>query len=358
MDECDSPFRHIYGIKNIKYKLSFEMAGPSSIADEYDEYEIVNHEETSLSPEELEEIRNWLKPTDYLAESGEFGRHLSSQAPGTGLWICETDEYKKWHDSSEHGSLWIKGAAGAGKSVMAASVINHLRTSEDCPVLFMFFRNIVAANFSPRALIQDWLAQLLPYSPKLQFSLQSRLKTSLVETSDNELFQLFLDGVSSVPKCFCIADALDEMDEMTPGNRPLLDRLNSLATCRPHSLKLLITSRPKQHLQSALRDSSIVHISLQQRLVDADIAAYLHHRFDKLPKTDNAQEIKQQVIDMVAKMSQGLFLVAKLTMDQVEASFIADGPVDISTLEETLPVGLEQNGFSPFHYALRRYPTT
>ncbi|KAI1654378.1 ankyrin repeat-containing domain protein [Daldinia decipiens] len=276
------------------------MTGPSSIQDEYD---IVSHEETALSPEDLEEIRNWLKPTDYLAESGEFRRHLSSQAPGTGLWICETDEYKKWHDSSEHGSLWIKGVAGAGKSVIAASVVNHLRTSEDCPVLFMFFRNIVAANFSPRALIQDWLTQLLPYSPRLQFSLQSHIKTSLIETSDSELFQLFLDGLSSVPKCFCIADALDEMDEMTPGNRPLLDRLNSLATYRPHSLKLLITN--------------------------ADIAAYLHHRFDKFPKTDNAQEIKQKVIDM-------------LTMDQVEAVFLAEGPVDISTLEETLPVGLEQ----------------
>ncbi|KAF3059647.1 Ankyrin-2 [Daldinia childiae] len=315
------------------------MTGPSSITDEYD---IVDHNETALSHEELAEIRNWLKPTDYLAESGEFRRHLSSQAPGTGLWICETDEYKKWYDSSEHGSLWIKGVAGAGKSVIAASVINHLRTSEDCPVLFMFFRNIVAANFSPRALIQDWLAQLLPYSPKLQFYLQSRLKTSLVETPDSELFQLFLDGVSSVSKCFCVADALDEMDEMTPGNRALLERLNNLATYRPHSLKLLVTSRPKQYLQSALRDSSIVHISLQQRLVDADITAYLHHRFDKLPKTDNTPEIKQQVIDMVAKMSQGLFLVAKLTMDQVEAYFLADGSVDMSTLEKTLPVGLEQ----------------
>ncbi|KAI1073134.1 hypothetical protein LB507_009093 [Fusarium sp. FIESC RH6] len=129
-----------------------------------DEYDFVDHEDTALSPELVAQLREWLQPTDYLADSGEYRRHLLSQAPGTGLWICKTEEYRKWHGSPDHGSLWIKGVPGAGKSVMAASLIQHLKVTENCPVLFFFFRNIVAANFSPRALIQDWLAQLLPYS--------------------------------------------------------------------------------------------------------------------------------------------------------------------------------------------------
>ncbi|KAJ4238431.1 hypothetical protein NW757_013059 [Fusarium falciforme] len=304
-----------------------------------DEYDFVEHEETAVSPEILAKIREWLQPTDYLADSGEFRRHLASQAPGTGLWICETDEYRKWHDSPDHGSLWIKGVPGAGKSVMAASIIHHLKTTENCPVLFFFFRNIVAANFSPRALIQDWLAQLLPHSPKLQYALQSRLETKLEETSDNDLIDIFLNGASRIPKLYCVGDALDEM---TTENRPFLDKLNSLATHRPQSLKLLITSRPKQHLQSALRDSSIVHISLQQRLVDTDINSYLRHRFDTTVMSEDKLQIKEELIDMVARRSEGLFLYAKLTMDQIEASIADDGPEDISALEKSLPIGLEQ----------------
>ncbi|KAF4954253.1 hypothetical protein FSARC_12190 [Fusarium sarcochroum] len=304
-----------------------------------DEYDFVDHEETASSPEVVAQLRDWLQPTDYLADSGEYRRHLSSQAPGTGLWLCETDEYRKWHDSPDHGSLWIKGVPGAGKSVMAASLIQHIRSTENCPVLFFFFRDIVAANFSPRALIQDWLAQLLPYSPKLQFALQPRLKTSLEETSDNDLIQLFLDGVSCVPKLYCVGDALDEM---STDNKPFLEKLNSLATHRPRSLKLLMTSRPKQYLQSTLRDSSIVHISLQQRLVDTDIISYLNHRFEMTPKSDHYRQLKQEVINMVARKSEGLFLYAKLTMDQVEAALEIDNPVDIKALEDSLPVGLEQ----------------
>ncbi|KAM0288443.1 hypothetical protein ACHAO9_007089 [Fusarium lateritium] len=308
-----------------------------------DEYDFVDHADTALSPETVAKLREWLQPTDYLAESGEYRRHLLSQAPGTGLWLCETDEYRKWHDSPDHGSLWIKGVPGAGKSVMAASLIQHLRTTEDCPVLFFFFRNIVAANFSPRALIQDWLAQLLPFSPKLQFALQPRLKTNLVETSDNDLIQLFLDGISCVPKLYCVGDALDEM---STDNRPFLQKLNSLASHRPRSLKFLMTSRPKQHLQSTLRDSSIVHISLQQRLVDADILSYLKYRFDMAPSSNRHLRIKEDIIRMVAERSEGLFLYAKLTMDQVEDSMRSESSIDIASLEASLPLGLEQTYIS------------
>src|SRR3569833_2108636 len=313
------------------------MENSGSIAD--DDYDFLSHEETALNPEVVAQIRDWLQPTQYLAESGEFRRHLSSRAPNTGLWICETDAYRRWHDSADHGSLWIKGVPGAGKSVAAAAIIQHLRATEDCPVLFFFFRSIVASNFTPRALVRDWLAQLLAYSPKLQFALQPRLETSLDEISDHDLFQLFLDGVSCVPRVYCVGDALDEMAAET---RPFLDRLNGIATFRPHSLKLLITSRPKHYQQSALRDSSILHISLQRRLVDADIVSYLHHRFDEAQLSDKGQKVKQQLIDMVARRSEGLFLHAKLTMDQVEPLLSTDSPVDVDALEESLPVGLEQ----------------
>ena len=306
-----------------------------------DDYDFIDHDDTALAPDVVEKIINWLQPTDYLAESGEFRRHLLSQAPGTGLWICETDEYRKWHDSPDHGSLWINGVPGAGKSVTAASIIQHLQVTEpDCPVLFFFFRDIVATNSSPRALIQDWLAQLVPYSPKLQFSLHSRLDTSVVEISPNDLFQLFLDGTSGLRKLYCVGDALDEM---TVDNRPFLDHLNTLATHNPSSLKMLVTSRPKQYLQSALRDSSIVHVSLQQKLVDMDIMSYLNHRCD-VARNLNAetQKLRHQVVEMVAKRSKGLFLYAKLTMDQVEASLRSETCPDIALLEGTLPVGLEE----------------
>ncbi|CAG9982277.1 unnamed protein product [Clonostachys byssicola] len=301
-----------------------------------DEYEFINYEDVAVSPEDVAKVRDWLQPTDYLADSGEFRRHLLSQAPGTGLWICETDAYRKWHDSPDHGSLWINGVPGAGKSVTASSIIQHLKTTEDCPVLFFFFRNIVAANFSPRGLLQDWLAQLLPYSPRLQVALRARIDTSLEDISDSSLMEFFTDGISCVPRLYCVVDALDEM---TADNRAFLENLNRLATYRPRSLKLLITSRPKQYLQSALRDSSIVHVSLQKKLVDRDILLYLNHRLDGVLSGQHLERAK--IIDMVASRSEGLFLYAKLAMDQVEAALTSSHEIGVEELEKTLPAGLE-----------------
>ncbi|KAH7115540.1 hypothetical protein EDB81DRAFT_286350 [Dactylonectria macrodidyma] len=107
-----------------------------------DEDDIVSHDDAALSPEDVAKIREWLQPTDYLAESGEFRRHLLSQAPGTGIWLSDTEEYRQWHDSPDHGSLWIKGVPGVGKSVIAASMIQHLRTIEQVPVIGHFQRKL------------------------------------------------------------------------------------------------------------------------------------------------------------------------------------------------------------------------
>jgi hypothetical protein len=147
------------------------MAPPSFNAGSED-FEVIDHGEASLSPEWLAKAQAWLQPTDYSAESSEFHRHLSLQTPGIGIWICDTTRFCQWHDSAEYGSLWIKGVPGAGKSVIAASMVEHLKRIDDAPVLFFFFRYIVVVNRKPRGLVRDWLAQLLPHSIRLQASLQ------------------------------------------------------------------------------------------------------------------------------------------------------------------------------------------
>ncbi|KAH8786240.1 hypothetical protein BGZ57DRAFT_940353 [Hyaloscypha finlandica] len=206
---------------------------------ESDEFEIINQLEASLSPEDLAKVQEWLQATDYEAQSSEFHRHLSSQAPGTGLWICETSKYQQWQESSEHGSLWIKGVPGAG-------------------------------------------------NVRLQATLQPLIGNPLDDFSDEILWEYLLTGLSSVGKAYCIIDALDEM-ELLPKDS-FLARLNNLATFRPKAVKLLMTSRPKQYLQSSLRDTSIVHISLEDDLVGHDITLFLSYRINGLLPGDDKQE--------------------------------------------------------------------
>lgn len=174
-----------------------------------------------LSPKDLQSVKNWLKSTDYNAESSEYNKHLASYANGTGQWIQNTDQYQKWlvSDGDGAGALWIKATAGAGKSVVAAHTASLL-ASENIPVLSFFFRQIIAKNRTPQALVQDWLSQLLPYSPKLQKSLKEKIDRSrrLESVAFEELWGLATSTMFTLKRVYCVVDALDEMNcrQITP----------------------------------------------------------------------------------------------------------------------------------------------
>ncbi|RDW87374.1 ankyrin-1 [Coleophoma crateriformis] len=287
---------------------------------ELDEFEVIDQLEASLSQGELAKIKAWLQPTDYDALSSEFRRHLSSRAPGTGL-------------------LWIKGVPGAGKSVIASSMIAQLQETASVPVLYFFFRHIISIRRRPRSLIRDFLSQLLPFCSRLQATLQPLLGTDLEDFSDEVLWEHLLTGLASTKKVFCVVDALDEM-ELLP-NDAFLDRLNDLATFRPNSLKLIMTSRPRQDLQSSLRDTSIVHISLEDDLVGKDIRLYVSYRLKNHIPQDDQQDLRESLVSIILKRSSGLFIYARLLLDQIIPS-LGSAQLDIEGLVKTIPVGLEQ----------------
>jgi hypothetical protein len=143
------------------------LVGPGDIRD-FNEQDIL-----PLPAHELNKVRDWLQPTHYDHEKSEFSRHLASYLQDTGQWLISTSTYKQWHPGDENGLLWIKGIPGSGKSVMAASIIQQLRSEEKrVPVLYIFFRQIIDANHQPVAALRDWLCQILPFSPPLQVRLR------------------------------------------------------------------------------------------------------------------------------------------------------------------------------------------
>ena len=77
----------------------------SGSASESEDFEMVDAEDTTSTSARITKLQAWLQPTDYMAESSEFRRHLSSQAPGTGLWLCETSRFQQWHGSNVHGTI-------------------------------------------------------------------------------------------------------------------------------------------------------------------------------------------------------------------------------------------------------------
>ncbi|KAJ4327890.1 hypothetical protein N0V84_001701 [Fusarium piperis] len=283
------------------------------------------------SPENIQKIRSWLEPTSYDNVGGEFRKHQAAHVAGTGAWLTSSTTYQEWLQSEEHGLLWIKGIPGSGKSVMAANLINEIAASNSgCPVLFFFFRQIIHANHEPQALLRDWLDQVLDYSPPLQKKLKTYLRRTIDSISMEDMWKDLKMALENLPgKAFCIADALDEMDQ---GNNDFLSALGDLGSWRPKTVKVLITSRPVPTVEDPLRLTPCLHLRLEEKKVDEDISKYVQYTLSNsaIPKSE-----WEVIMNAVPGRANGLFLYAKLAMD----AFLEQG-ANITEVISRLPADL------------------
>jgi len=308
-------------------------------------------------PETLTAILTWLKPTDYLGEASEYNKHLTSYVAGTALWIQQTEAYQQWHSSPDHGSLWTKAIAGAGKSVFAAMLTAQLSKTEEIPVLFFFFRQIIATNHHPQSLVRDWIAMILMHSPSLQARMKKHMddRRALDNISTNEFWQDLVRALVFLPKVYCIVDALDEMDI---DQEEFLKNLVALGKRKPSTIKLLMTSRPLPRIESFLKDPSILQVRLGQVKVDKDIALYVSHRLQN--RADLDEPVRNAITQSIGMKSKGSFLYARLMMDEIlDHTKQMISRVDyIQRSLEWLPVTLEDmyNGMLLDHSLRSRVP--
>lgn len=287
-------------------------------------------------PDVLRKIRAWLGATSYDLPGGEFRKHQASHVSGTGSWLTASGPYRRWVNGDAHGLLWIKGIPGSGKSVMAASLIDHLRERYPrSPVLYFFFRQIIKANHEPRTLLKDWLDQLLEYSPPLQLELKQyeKDKKNVDSFSLEDLTKVLKRAFTALPhEVFCVADALDEMDS---GNEAFLQMLGALGQWRPEKAKLLITSRPVPQVEGPLRNTHCLRMRLEEDMVDQDISTFVRSALAQSAIPESEWKI---ITDAVPGRANGLFLYAKLAMDAFlepnadVATVLAELPADLNVL--------------------------
>jgi hypothetical protein len=68
------------------------------------------------------DILCWLLPTDFSAQHSD---NLERKQEGSGLWFLDVTIFKEWKTGSNT-TLFCPGMPGAGKTMMATSVIDHL----------------------------------------------------------------------------------------------------------------------------------------------------------------------------------------------------------------------------------------
>ncbi|KAK8040668.1 hypothetical protein PG991_000456 [Apiospora marii] len=296
-------------------------------------------------------LMNWISPAESHVDHEQL-LSLRECYPGTGDWVLDKPHMKSWIESSipRSSSLWLYGIPGAGKTVLASTVISSLlqRKSQSVWVAYFYCREMDPARNNTLAILKGLLAQFInqarPFMPVFYEMYIESGHTSLTSTRmTKELLEVMCRYIS---RAFIVIDGLDECEERQ--RKESTDFLHAMIrTCDaadPGKLRILYVSRDEPDIRRSMTPATI--LGLQVEDTQRDIGIYLNAQTKKLREAwcipgflseDDIQYIKRNVQDR----ADGMFLYAKLVMENLLAQMTVEELV--RELEpDCFPTGLQE----------------
>ncbi|KZT39379.1 hypothetical protein SISSUDRAFT_646729 [Sistotremastrum suecicum HHB10207 ss-3] len=222
--------------------------------------------------------------------------------------------------------LWIKGAAGTGKSFIAHRLVQVLSPHAKVGSSF-FFNYRTRSDAPPHSLIPRISQDLASVNPAWKLALTSiigkdrslRHETSILQQFETLLIQPALAVFIPQPILFVI-DGLDEAgdwDERSELLEVLTTRLHEL----PSNFRFVLLSRPERDIVDAF-SSSPYHISLDMKNLcshdDDDVTRLVEHRFKDLKaEPKNRGWLTDDALSALVLKSGGLMIFAGTACDYI-----------------------------------------
>ena len=304
---------------------------------------------------DLETILQWISPLDFHPVQNDS---LQRRQLDTGDWIIQEPTFHSWAYGALD-TLCCEGIPGAGKTIIAAIVVDHLRRlsgsnagvnrSEESTVTYLYCMFKERHGQTTENMIGSIIKQLSEAYPKRLIPFVRHVYQAHKELHDRplltELVTILGEMLRSFERNCIVVDALDECTDDTRGS--LLDSLELLQqSC---SLNVMLTARP-----GILADARIVGRTgfIEIRAHDEDIREYLSARISSERRSFAVLRRKEALIDLAIERilgrSQGMFLLARLHLDSI-AKATSEGALRTS-LEKKLPRQLD----ATYDEALRR----
>ena len=147
-------------------------------------------------------------------------------------------------------------------------------------------------------LVQDFASQFLPHSQPLVSKLHELSEARGVSGTElGPLWDAVTQALESMPKAYCVADALDEMDDEDFG---FVDQLLYLGAQNASRVKMLLTSRPIPRIEETLRDSKFLRLKIEPSLIYPDVAKYIDVRLLSISpslKPETEERVKHTICE-------------------------------------------------------------
>ncbi|KAF4120891.1 TPR protein [Geosmithia morbida] len=272
-------------------------------------------------------LRELLDPSPFPRDYFEsFDR---SRVQGTGDWILQDASLQSWLDG-ETQYMWMSGGPGTGKSFLATRLISWANNNLS-HVAYFYFRSNDPETRSVLQALRDVSYQLSEsdafYAKQLTRSVHTTADIKTVPSAFRKLFAESFENDTRSEPFYVFLDGLDEA-----ATEEIEELLTQLAACMEEQpvpggkakVKICLTGR--SHLTDLVstyldpptpsRSLTLVHVTPDR--VANDVRSYIKHGVaHSRVMSQVGPELKAQVIETMEKRVDGLFILAKFMLADV-----------------------------------------
>ncbi|KAL8392111.1 hypothetical protein RB599_004859 [Gaeumannomyces hyphopodioides] len=291
-----------------------------------------------------EKVKKWLSPVDPSTNAN----HASNlHHPGTGAWLLESDVFKEWESGSRR-HMWLHGFAGCGKTVLSATILNHLTKKDDSHLVLRFFFDFSdKAKQTVNSMLRTFAFQVYqcrlgsPQSANLDTSFQKH-QQGLQQPSQGTLSDVICSMLSGLKDVVILLDAMDESTTRRDLNLWIKDVVS-----KPElkHVRLMLTSRPELDfaaIPSLIGKDGCISLDNDSSVaVNADIRSFVTARLenDEFRCMRLDEDLVQQIRSRVGDGAKGMFRWAACQMDTLAKCL---SPAAVEEALRTLPKDLSE----------------
>ncbi|KAL9027888.1 MAG: hypothetical protein Q9196_003660 [Gyalolechia fulgens] len=259
---------------------------------------------------------------------------LKLRQPGTGSWLIESQEFQDWCQM-KNGKLWLYGIPGAGKTVLASTVIEEVLrgSSVDHAVAFFYCDYKDPETQKPHLVLGSLIQQIAKQDEESFEKVQTFCDTQNPEYKTDygydcqELRDLILDITSCFDSATIIVDALDECGSNAAEVTELLASLHP--TDQETTIQTLVLSRDEVEIRQYLESYAQVAISARSSDLTLYVGAEIESRIRKNKLRIKDQSLKGYIMEKLVAEADGMFRWVACQMD-----YMCELPNDSSRRKE------------------------
>ncbi|THW51216.1 hypothetical protein D6D21_01581 [Aureobasidium pullulans] len=265
-----------------------------------------------------EEFLRWLSPHNFEHKQNEI---FKTKHQGTGDWLLQTEQFSNWEKAATSQLLWCHGKPGAGKSVLASHVINHLQknqTVNQTGLCFAYF-SFTDPTFHGAAPLTLALLKQLCQQRRSVPDILSKSKQEAREPASVSSAETFVEVARSFQQIFVVIDGLDECPER---QRPaILDFIIDASGVASFCTKFFVSSRREGDIHSHFNFLKSPVIVLEAGLITPDIIKFVREEVSRRRTVSELhiqeETLLEEVIHKLIEESNGMFLWVRLQLDQL-----------------------------------------